>query len=91
VRHIHIIGIGTGNPEHLTVQAINAMNAADVVFIPTKGAAKADLAEVRREICERYLTREGVRIVEFEVPKRGPGPKLCPKRRRLAYGDRPYL
>jgi precorrin-6A synthase len=70
VRHIHIIGIGTGNPEHLTIQAVNAMNAADVVFIPTKGASKADLAEVRREICERYLTREAVRIVEFEVPKR---------------------
>jgi precorrin-6A synthase len=70
VRHIHIIGIGTGNPEHLTIQAINAMNMADVVFIPTKGAKKADLAEVRREICDRYLTREGVRIVEFEVPKR---------------------
>ncbi|MBB3659950.1 precorrin-6A synthase [Rhizobium sp. BK650] len=70
MRHIHIIGIGTGNPEHLTVQAINAMNAADVVFIPTKGAEKADLAEVRREICARYLTRQGVRILEFEVPKR---------------------
>ena len=70
MRHIHIIGIGTGNPEHLTIQAINAMNAADVVFIPTKGAVKSDLAEVRREICERYLTGKGVGIVEFEVPKR---------------------
>ncbi len=70
MRHIHIIGIGTGNPEHLTVQAINAMNAADMVFIPTKGAAKADLAEIRRDICDRYLTREGISIVEFEVPKR---------------------
>lgn len=70
MRHIHIIGIGTGNPEHLTIQAINAMNAADVVFIPTKGAAKADLAEVRREICDRYLTREGVQIVEFQLPTR---------------------
>ncbi|MBW9051490.1 precorrin-6A synthase (deacetylating) [Rhizobium mesosinicum] len=70
MRHIHIIGIGTGNPEHLTIQAINAMNAANVVFIPTKGAAKSDLADVRREICDRYLTRDGVRIVEFEVPKR---------------------
>ncbi|MBB3593851.1 precorrin-6A synthase [Rhizobium sp. BK529] len=70
MRHIHIIGIGTGNPEHLTVQAINAMNASDVIFIPTKGAAKADLAEVRREICDRYLTREDIHIVEFEMPKR---------------------
>jgi precorrin-6A synthase len=70
MRHIHIIGIGTGNPEHLTVQAINAMNSADVIFIPTKGEGKADLAEVRRDICDRYLTRDGIRIVEFEVPKR---------------------
>ncbi len=70
MRHIHIIGIGTGNPEHLTVQAINTMNGADVVFIPTKGADKADLADIRRDICERYLNRKDVRIVEFEVPKR---------------------
>lgn len=70
MRHIHIIGIGTGHPEHLTIQAINAMNAVDVVFIPTKGAAKADLAEIRRDICERYLTRNATRIVEFEVPQR---------------------
>ncbi|MGO7748581.1 precorrin-6A synthase (deacetylating), partial [Rhizobium ruizarguesonis] len=28
MKQIHIIGIGTGNPEHRTRQAINAMNAA---------------------------------------------------------------
>jgi precorrin-6A synthase len=70
VRHIHIIGIGTGNPEHVTVQAINAMNAADVIFLPTKGARKEDLAALRREICDRYITRNDSRIVEFEVPQR---------------------
>ncbi|MGO7388959.1 SAM-dependent methyltransferase, partial [Rhizobium ruizarguesonis] len=57
MKHIHIIGIGTGNPEHLTIQAINAMNAADVVFLPVKGAGKEELAEIRRDICERYITR----------------------------------
>ena len=70
MKHIHIIGIGTGNPEHVTIQAIHAMNAADVVFLPVKGAGKEDLAEIRREICERYITRAGVRISEFEVPQR---------------------
>lgn len=70
VKHIHIIGIGTGNPEHVTIQAINAMNAADVIFLPLKGAAKEELAEVRREICERYITRPGIRISEFAVPQR---------------------
>ncbi|ASY64370.1 Precorrin-6A synthase [Sinorhizobium sojae CCBAU 05684] len=70
MRHILIIGIGAGNPEHMTVQAINALNRADVLFIPTKGAKKAELAEVRRDICARYVTRPGSRTVEFAVPMR---------------------
>ncbi|MBZ9790273.1 precorrin-6A synthase (deacetylating) [Rhizobium sp. 3T7] len=70
MRHIHIIGIGTGNPEHLTVQAINAMNAVDAIFIPTKGAEKDGLAAVRREICNRYVTNNKTEIIEFAVPKR---------------------
>ncbi|MBB5666223.1 precorrin-6A synthase [Rhizobium leguminosarum] len=70
MKHIHIIGIGAGNPEHVTIQAINAMNSADVIFLPLKGAAKEELAEVRRDICERYVTRPGIRISEFEVPQR---------------------
>ncbi|SCB58995.1 precorrin-6A synthase (deacetylating) [Rhizobium aethiopicum] len=70
MKHINIIGIGTGNPEHVTIQAINAMNAAEVIFLPLKGAGKEELAEVRREICERYVTRPDIRISEFEVPQR---------------------
>nr|WP_207207696.1 precorrin-6A synthase (deacetylating) [Ensifer canadensis] len=65
-----IIGIGSGNPEHMTVQAINALNRADVLFIPTKGEKKTELAEVRREICARYVTRADSRTVEFAVPVR---------------------
>ncbi|MDC7745439.1 precorrin-6A synthase (deacetylating) [Rhizobium binxianense] len=70
MKHILIIGIGTGNPEHLTIQAINAMNAADAIFLPVKGAGKEELAEIRRDICERYITRPGVSISEFAVPQR---------------------
>ena len=70
MRHILIIGIGAGNPEHMTVQAINALNRADVLFIPTKGAKKTELAEVRRDICGRYVTRSDSRTVEFAVPVR---------------------
>jgi precorrin-2 methylase len=42
--HLVLIGIGTGNPEHLTVQAIKALNGADLVLVPRKGAARDDLA-----------------------------------------------
>ncbi len=70
MRHIHIVGIGTGNPEHVTVQAINTLNATDVILIPSKGAAKSELADIRREICQRYVTNEATRFVDYDVPSR---------------------
>lgn len=69
-RKLLVIGIGTGNPDHMTIQAINALNRADVVLIPRKGAAKDDLAEVRRQICTRFISNERTRIVEFDLPVR---------------------
>lgn len=70
MRHIYVIGIGTGNPEHVTIQAIGKMNAADMIFLPTKGEEKEKLASVRREICERFVTNAKTRIVEFAIPQR---------------------
>ena len=65
-----LIGIGTGNPDHLTLQAVKALNSADLVLIPRKGEAKADLAELRRAICADVLTNSAVRIVDFDLPVR---------------------
>lgn len=70
MKTIFIVGIGTGNPEHLTVQAINALNRADVLFIPDKGEGKADLADLRRDIAARYVTNPASRVIEYAVPKR---------------------
>lgn len=67
---LHLIGIGTGNPDHLTRQAIKALNAADLVLIPRKGESKADLADLRRAICADVLTNPAVRIAEFDLPVR---------------------
>jgi len=70
MRKISLVGIGSGNPEHMTIQAINVLNRADVLFVPTKGATKAGLADVRREIIARYVTNTASRTVEFAVPER---------------------
>ncbi|WP_054308174.1 precorrin-6A synthase (deacetylating) [Mesorhizobium sp. 1M-11] len=70
MRKVLVIGIGAGNPEHMTVQAINGLNRADVLFIPDKGAKKNELAELRREICDRFVTNPKSRRVEFDVPVR---------------------
>jgi precorrin-6A synthase len=70
-RKVLIVGIGAGNPEHVTVQAIAALNRAGVLFIPNKGDEKADLAALRRAICARFIgadTRH--RLVDFDVPER---------------------
>ncbi len=64
-----LIGIGTGNPDHLTLQAIKALNSADLILIPQKGPAKEDLAELRREICDAALTRP-VPVEAFDMPVR---------------------
>jgi precorrin-6A synthase len=70
MKQLYVIGIGTGNPDHMTVQAIAALNKADVVFIPRKGEAKNGLAQVRREICARFITGEQTEIVEYDLPER---------------------
>lgn len=66
---LDLIGIGTGNPDHLTRQAEAAMNAADLILLPRKGDAKSDLIDLRRTLCATALTRP-VRIVEFDLPVR---------------------
>jgi len=70
LRKILVIGIGAGNPEHMTVQAIKALNRADVLLIPTKGDEKAFLADTRREICDRFLENPACRILDYAVPVR---------------------
>jgi len=67
---LSLIGIGTGNPDHLTLQAIREINAADLVLIPRKGEGKADLAELRRAILREVLTNPATRVVEFDLPVR---------------------
>lgn len=55
MKKILIIGIGAGNPDYVTIQAVNALNRVDVFFILDKGTDKDKLNELRRDICRRYI------------------------------------
>ena len=69
-KKILVIGIGTGNPEHVTVQAINALNEARVFFVLDKGEAADDLVRLREEICARYIRNPDYRVVKAANPER---------------------
>lgn len=65
-----LIGIGTGNPDHLTRQAITAMNAADLILLPHKGEDKAELAALRQSLCDEVLAEPAPCIAGFDMPVR---------------------
>jgi len=72
MRTISVVGIGSGDPGHVTVQAIEELNAADVVFMMDKGEDARALTDMRKQICDRYLTGPG-RIVTAADPPRDRG------------------
>ena len=73
MRKLSIIGIGAGNPDHITIQAIKALGSVDVIFLIGKGNDKEDLAQLRKDICARYITKP-YRIVEAQDPERDRAP-----------------
>jgi precorrin-6A synthase len=68
-----VIGIGAGNPDYITMQAVKALNQVDVFFLMDKGESKDRLIDLRREICERYITDHAYRFVQAHSPERERG------------------
>jgi len=73
MKQLLVIGIGAGNPDYITMQAVKALNRADVFFLMDKGQSKDSLIKLRREICERYISDPGYRFVEARSPERERG------------------
>lgn len=70
MRKVLLIGIGAGNPDYVTMQAVKALNEVDVFFLLDKGEAKEDLVRLRTEICDRFITDRAYRTVEVSSPVR---------------------
>jgi precorrin-6A synthase len=66
MRRILVIGIGTGDPDHITLAGIKALQRARVVFVLDKGEHKAALVDLRRAICARHLAAGSYHWVELE-------------------------
>jgi len=69
LKKILIIGIGAGNPDYITMQAVNALNQVDIFFIMDKGVEKSTLIDLRKEICERFIKGDDYRFVDATSPE----------------------
>lgn len=69
-RDIWLIGIGTGNPMHITREGVAALQAASVVLMPHKGSEKGDLGAVRVQVLQD--ARASAQVVPFDYPERDP-------------------
>ncbi|MGG7565117.1 precorrin-6A synthase (deacetylating) [Rhodovulum sp. DZ06] len=65
-----LVGIGTGAPGHVTLEAVRALREAALVLVPRKGEGKEDLAHLRHAIL-RDAGAEA-KVVEFDYPVRDP-------------------
>jgi precorrin-6A synthase len=70
LRQLKLIGIGAGNPDDMTLQAINALQQVDVVFASDKGAERGELLRARQAICERHMQSKPYRVVVMQDPAR---------------------
>lgn len=68
MHELWLIGIGTGNPAHVTLEGQAALREAALVMVPRKGPDKADLAELRHEILR--ASGSTVPVAEFDMPVR---------------------
>jgi precorrin-6A synthase len=69
-RSVLVIGIGSGQPEHLTGEAVAALNSVDVFLVADKGRAKEDLVALRTALCAAVIAHDRYRVVEVPDPER---------------------
>jgi precorrin-6A synthase len=62
--------MGPGHPDQITVQAVNELNRADVIFRIDKGDARSGLNAARGEILRRHVTKPAYRVVDILEPPR---------------------
>ena len=68
-RELLLIGIGAGDPDWVTLEAVRAIQRLDVLFVVLKEDELDDLVEARREVLGRH--RQTLpRIVELNDPPR---------------------
>ncbi len=67
---IKVIGVGMGEPGHLTGEAVAALNGVDVFFVPGHDPVADELSLLRHDLCRRVIAGHSYRVVDLEDPRR---------------------
>ncbi|MFT4296925.1 MAG: precorrin-6A synthase (deacetylating) [Micropruina sp.] len=68
-RELVLIGIGAGDPDWVTLEAVRAIDALDVLFVVLKEGEYDELVDARRAVVERHRNRP-LHTVELRDPPR---------------------
>lgn len=77
MRQLQLIGVGAGDPEQLTLQAVSALRSVDVVFVVDKsdpGESADHLARWREELLRRHRPDGDCQVVTIIDPRRNRAP-----------------
>ncbi|MFD2641614.1 precorrin-6A synthase (deacetylating) [Pseudomonas japonica] len=72
MKHLLLIGIGPGNPRQITLEAVDALNRADVFFVLDKHQRNDDMLHLRKALLEQLVKRP-YRLVQVDDPRRDGG------------------
>lgn len=73
-RRALLIGIGAGGLDQLTVEAVTALNSADVFLVAAKERGVDDLVSLRAAILARHRADTDYRVIEVRDPERDRDP-----------------
>ncbi|MBM9468146.1 precorrin-6A synthase (deacetylating) [Nakamurella leprariae] len=73
VRTLLLVGIGAGDPELLTLQAVSAIAALDVVLVLDKPGGATDLTRMREALVRRFAGDPAPRVLLLPDPPRDRG------------------
>jgi precorrin-6A synthase len=68
MRQVLVIGIGAGDPDQLTIEAVKALGRLDAAFLVDKGDEKRELTDLRRDLLAQYAP--AARVVTISDPPR---------------------
>ena len=72
MRRLRLVGIGTGDPDQVTVEAVRALNEVDVFLVTDKVTEQRgvdDLVALRQAVLERHVTRPHRVVVVPDPPR----------------------